>query len=142
MKKKTFADKKQTVYCPYCNKETELVDSKEIYKNRSYGFAYLCRDCNAYVGCHKGTKIPLGLPANEETRNWRMKAHAMFDPLWKVDTTNNLITKSDRRKLLYKQVSELMHLESYQTHIAMFNEEQCRILINLILNGKITNNFI
>lgn len=137
-KNKNYSNKKHIVYCPYCDKETELVDSKEIYGNRSYGWAYLCRDCWAYVGCHNKTKIPLGLPANEETRNWRMKAHAMFDPLWKVDVTNGMITKSDRRKLLYKKVSELMNLESYQTHIAMFNVEQCQELISLILNGEIS----
>lgn len=137
-KNKNYSNKKHIVYCPYCDKETELVDSKEIYGNRSYGWAYLCRDCWAYVGCHNKTKIPLGLPANEETRNWRMKTHAMFDPLWKVDVTNGMITKSDRRKLLYKKVSELMNLEPYQTHIAMFNVEQCQELISLILNGEIS----
>ena len=137
-KNKNYSNKKHVVYCPYCGKETELVDSKEIYGNRSYGWAYLCRDCWAYVGCHNKTKIPLGFPANEETRNWRMKAHAMFDPLWRLDYGNNIMSKSDRRKLLYKKVSELMNLDPNLTHIAMFNVEQCQKLISLILNGEIS----
>lgn len=41
--------------CPYCGKPTEFVDSSVIY-GRSYGMIYLCRDCRAYVGVHKGTR--------------------------------------------------------------------------------------
>ena len=44
--------------CPYCGKPTEFVDSSVIY-GRSYGMIYLCRDCRAYVGVHKGTDLSL-----------------------------------------------------------------------------------
>ena len=37
------------VYCDYCGRETEYVDSKVIY-GKSYGKIYLCRNCMAYVG--------------------------------------------------------------------------------------------
>ena len=40
--------------CPYCGNRTEYVDSSVIY-GRSYGMIYLCWDCMAYVGVHKGT---------------------------------------------------------------------------------------
>ena len=46
------------VYCDYCGRETEYVDSKVIY-GKSYGKIYLCRNCMAYVGVHKGTDKPL-----------------------------------------------------------------------------------
>lgn len=49
------------VYCDYCGRETEYVDSKVIY-GKSYGKIYLCRNCMAYVGVHKGTDKPLGPP--------------------------------------------------------------------------------
>lgn len=45
--------------CPYCGRPTEFVDSSVIY-GRSYGMIYLCRDCRAYVGVHKGTDQALG----------------------------------------------------------------------------------
>ena len=69
------------VYCDYCGRETEYVDSKVIY-GKSYGKIYLCRNCMAYVGVHKGTDKPLGRLANAELRNWKKAAHAVFDPLW------------------------------------------------------------
>ncbi|MBO7256277.1 MAG: hypothetical protein J6V04_03005 [Bacteroidales bacterium] len=39
--------------CPYCGKDSELIDSSEIY-GTSYGPMYICRDCDAYVGCYTG----------------------------------------------------------------------------------------
>lgn len=41
------------VYCDYCGKRAEFVDSKVVH-GRSYGMIYLCRHCMAYVGVHKG----------------------------------------------------------------------------------------
>ena len=45
------------VYCDYCGRQAEYVDSKVIY-GKSYGMMYLCRNCMAYVGVHKGTDKP------------------------------------------------------------------------------------
>ena len=47
------------VYCDYCGRQAEYVDSKIVY-GKSYGMMYLCRNCMAYVGVHKGTDKPLG----------------------------------------------------------------------------------
>lgn len=71
--------------CPYCGKEAEWVENKEIY-GRNYGksfMSYLCRSCDAYVGCHQNTRRPLGIMANRELREQRKKAHANLDPYWK-----------------------------------------------------------
>lgn len=43
---------------------------------------WLCKPCNAYVGCHQNTKRPLGTITNAETSEWRKKVHAKIDPLW------------------------------------------------------------
>lgn len=72
--------------CPFCLKPAEWVENKAIY-GRNYGksvMVWFCRPCNAYVGCHQNTRRPLGTMANAETREWRKKAHATFDPLWKT----------------------------------------------------------
>lgn len=69
------------VFCDYCGQQADYVDSKIIY-GRSYGMMYLCRNCMAYVGVHKGTDKPLGRRANAELRYWKKRAHAVFDPLW------------------------------------------------------------
>ena len=60
--------------CPYCGNPTEYVDSSVIY-GRSYGMIYLCRDCRAYVGVHKGTDQALGRLANAELREAKKDAH-------------------------------------------------------------------
>lgn len=72
------------VYCDYCGRRAEFVDSKVIY-GKSYGMIYLCRCCPgyAYVGVHKGTDRPLGRLADMELRELKKLAHAAFDPLWK-----------------------------------------------------------
>lgn len=73
------------VICPYCLMPAEWVDNSAIYGKR-YGksyMMYLCRPCDAYVGCHQNTKNPLGTLANKELREWRKKAHAIFDPMWR-----------------------------------------------------------
>lgn len=73
------------MHCPYCNKEAEWVENSEIYGKR-YGksyMAYLCRDCDAYVGCHNNTRTSLGTLANKKLREARKATHAVIDPLWK-----------------------------------------------------------
>ena len=76
-------DKRQLIFtgkiCPYCGKETELIDSAEVYHGVSYGWMYICRPCDAYVGCYKGTKKALGRLANAELRKYKHEAHGVFD---------------------------------------------------------------
>ena len=70
--------------CPYCNKPAKYGPNEEFYGKR-YGRSYMCyycKDCDAYVGTHNNTERALGTMANQELRNWRRKAHAMFDPFW------------------------------------------------------------
>lgn len=71
--------------CQYCDNEAVWVENKEIY-GRNYGKSYmtwLCKPCDAYVGCHNNTKQSKGSLANRELRELRKQAHALFDPLWK-----------------------------------------------------------
>ncbi len=75
----------ERVICQYCGNDAVWCENKEIY-GRNWGKSYmcwLCKPCNAYVGCHNNTREPLGTLANKELREWRKKAHAKIDPLWK-----------------------------------------------------------
>lgn len=74
--------------CAHCGSNCELTDGIEIYPHRddlAYLNFWICRPCNAFVGCHKnGTfKTPLGLAANQELRSLRSQIHAVIDPAWK-----------------------------------------------------------
>ena len=113
------------VICNYCGRKTELVDSKVIY-GTSYGMMYLCRHCNAYVGCHKGTDRPLGRLADAELRYWKKAAHAVFDPLWRQGRFRG------QRKAAYEWLAEQMGLPVEQTHIGMFDIAQCKQAIKIV----------
>ena len=113
------------VICNYCGRKAELVDSKEIY-GTSYGIMYLCRRCNAYVGCHKGTDRPLGRLADDKLRYWKKAAHAVFDPLWRKGRFYG------QRSAAYEWLAEQMGLPVEQTHIGMFDVEQCKRAIKIV----------
>ena len=96
------------VRCPFCKKPAKWVENKEVY-GRNYGKSYmmwLCKPCDAYVGCHKNTKIPLGTMANKETREWRKKAHESFDPIWK----NKIMTRNQAYLLLKAHFNKDVHI--------------------------------
>jgi len=119
----------QEVYCPYCGRKAEYVDSAEIY-GKSYGMVYLCRPCDAYVGVHDGTDTPLGRLANRELRRWRNRAHAAFDPLWQQGPYRR------RRNDAYAWLAGKMGLTKEKTHIAMFDVEQCKQVIQIMDNER------
>lgn len=76
---------------------------------------WICKPCDAYVGCHKGTPDALGRLANKELRVLKMEAHKYFDLIWK----NKNLTRSDA----YKWLSEKLNIEPKYTHIGMFSEK-------------------
>lgn len=117
------------VYCDYCGRRAEFVDSSVIY-GKSYGMIYLCR-CRpgyAYVGVHKGTDRPLGRLADMELRELKKKAHATFDPLWKEGQFRG------HRKAAYAWLSKQMDLPQEKTHIGMFDASKCKQVISICQN--------
>lgn len=114
------------VYCDYCGRRAEFVDSKVIY-GKSYGMIYLCRCCPgyAYVGVHKGTDRPLGRLADMELRELKKLAHAAFDPLWKEGRFKG------HRKAAYAWLSEQMGLPQEKTHIGMFDTVRCEWVVQI-----------
>lgn len=105
------------VFCPYCTKRAEYVDSAEVYP-RSYGMMYLCRDCNAYVSVHAGTDKPKGTLAKAPLRELRKKVHGAFDPLWQQGGMN--------RKAAYGWLAKCLNIKTSQCHIALFDEARCK----------------
>ena|SRR6185436_16243445 len=112
--------------CPYCLNESEWVENKEVY-GKNYGrsvMIYLCRRCDAYVGCHNNTRKALGTMANRELRDWRKKAHAIFDPLWKDGKMNR-----------DKAYGKLRKQFGYDVHIGESDIETCKKIVTF-LEGK------
>lgn len=112
--------------CPYCSKESFLVDSKVVYGGRSYGMIWLCSPCQAWVGTHKNSSDhePLGSLAKEGLRLLRSMTHRVFDSLWKE--------KGMSRTESYLYLQSLMEMTPEQAHIGKFNEDECQKLIDLL----------
>lgn len=119
-----------SVYCQYCNKPATLVPGNVIYPHRrdlSDLKFWNCSDCNAYVGTHKNSKnnAPLGTLANAQLRRMRNLAHAAFDPIWKSGRLS--------RGKAYQSLGYHLGITdiSKKCHIALFNEEQCKKVIEV-----------
>lgn len=115
--------------CPYCGAEVVLKDADFIYhtaKSRKWGKMWVCSNfprCNSYVGCHKGTTIPLGRLANERLRTLKAEAHKQFDPLWKSGLMS--------RKHAYRWLADMLKISPDECHIGMFDIKQCQKTIHL-----------
>ena len=120
----TKEQRQETKICPFCGGKPEWVENKTVYGGVNFGKSYmiwLCRPCDAFVGCHNNTKVPLGTMANEEMREWRKKAHAAFDPLWKSGD----MTRANAYRMLVKKLGKTIH-------IAESDVEQCKKIITAV----------
>lgn len=115
----------QVILCPYCGSHAHKKSSEIIY-GRDFGMAFICDNfptCNSYVGCHLDGR-PMGTLANAELRKARNDAHKIFDPIWK----SKVIKK---RWHAYGWLADKMNLTRDNTHIGMFNLNQCIQVINI-----------
>lgn len=117
----------QALICPTCGKYARLSTRAELRrgpKHQRDEFIYVCEDypkCDTYVGCHKGTREPLGTMADRELRFRRVKAHKAFDWAWK----SGRLTRSEAYELL----ADLLGLSKEDAHIGLMNLEQCQMVI-------------
>lgn len=103
--------------CPYCGRETQLVNADEIYHEKGMGMVMMCKPCKAWVGIHtdgpnKGKAK--GRLAGPSLRSLKIRVHAELDGLWK--------TKEERGDM-YKSLSEFLGIPPEYTHIGMFSEK-------------------
>lgn len=117
------------VLCDYCGKPAQLVNGSMVYNGRYHGLIWLCSSCNAWVGVHKGTNKPLGRLANADLRHWRREAHAAFDPMWRGKEKRT-------RRWAYEWLAEEMRLPLKETHIGMFDVEQCKKAVKICKEAK------
>lgn len=106
--------------CGECESPMRLIEG-------AYGKFYGCTRwpiCKGVHSAHQKTGQPMGIPANRETIEWRKKAHALLDPFikeWFPSRTQG-----------YKFVQNAMKMTRSQAHIAKFNIDECKILIDII----------
>lgn len=112
--------------CPYCTAPAECVTGAQVYPHRpdlAGKTFWRCAPCDARVGCHPGTRTPLGGLANAVTRDARSRAHAAFDALWNGETAVM------GRRRAYAMLALELGLEPVKTHIGHFDEATCERVI-------------
>lgn len=112
--------------CPYCHEASEKVIGKEIYPYRAdlwFKTFYRCEPCDAYVGCHPGTEVPLGRLANAELRAAKQMAHLAFDRKWKDGGM--------KRNEAYRWLAETLGIHKRECHIGMFDVSTCRRVVEV-----------
>ena len=107
--------------CPYCAGRVELVSNAVIYR-REYGswpYLYLCAACDAYVGLHPDTDIPLGTLANLELREARKESKALFFEALEIHGIG--------RTEAYRRLADAMGIPVGECHFGWFDLERCRM---------------
>jgi len=113
--------------CPYCGKPAKYGPNEEFYNGKRFVghsgsyMCYYCKPCGAYVGVHQNTTKPLGTMANQELRDWRRKAHAVFDPLWQ----SRRMTRNEAYQFVSKELGK-------ETHIGESDIETCKKIIDFL----------
>jgi hypothetical protein len=118
--------RKQKPVCPYCKRNAVLVTGKVIYPHRRDLHAksfWNCFNCKAYVGCHPKSDVPLGRLSDIGLRDWKSKAHAEFDPVWK----EGWMTRSEA----YRRLAIAMDIPLSKCHIGEFDADQCRLVVRV-----------
>jgi hypothetical protein len=137
MSSKKLCGTTKEIPCPYCGNMAKLVYGKDIpsyaareeLRDKPY---HACLPCGAWVGCHRGTEVPLGVPASRQLRMLRAAAHEEFDKIWR---TRRWAKRPNARKMLrrdaYQWLAHKLGIQVKECHIGMMNEEQCRQVIRV-----------
>ena len=107
--------------CPDCGNHM-------ILKKSIHGKFYGCNQfpkCKASHGANQFTGEPLGIPADSETKKWRIKAHEEFDAIWKKGLLPS-------RGGAYNWLGRKMGIPGDEMHIGMMDIEQCKEIIEFV----------
>lgn len=121
-------DYTRKVFCDLCGQQAEAAGGSRLFPKirRLHGHIFWqCVPCDARVGCHKGTNIPLGKLANAETRIARRQAHIAFDRLWKHEIME--------RNEAYKWLADQLGIHRKHCHIGLFDAQEANIARNLCI---------
>jgi hypothetical protein len=115
--------------CNLCGGEVIYTTNKIIYgKEYGNGKIYYCVNCHAYVGTHKDEpQKALGILADHEMRELKIKCHELFDKRWKESEN-----KSKARKEQYVWLSERMGIPLKECHFGWFDKDQLLKAISIL----------
>ena len=112
--------------CPYCKGPTVIRGPEFVYGDKAqkdWSPVWVCQnypDCDAYVGCHPGGKIPLGTPARKALRLKRMRQKDRFNSIWMLKKEREEDKKS--RTKAYTWLASELGIKKEYCHFGMFTE--------------------
>ena len=108
---------------------------------------YQCQNCNARVGCHKGSTRPLGNLANEALRMKRMETHQVFDNFWKERGMSRTQGYKWMAKKLRQMIMSHMIMEQASFLLTFANQQllqltttkRCFLILDIIQKQILSN---
>ncbi|EGN4906617.1 hypothetical protein IHZ02_001330 [Salmonella enterica] len=120
--------KTSKILCYYCRNDALLKKGEQIPEGVGSFYAqnyyWICFNCNAWVGCHKDTKIPYGTLANKNLRLLRRELHNIFDNIWRSGALS--------RYEAYSWLAAKLSISRSECHIGLFNENICTQAISIL----------
>lgn len=107
--------------CTFCKGEVAIVHHNDIF-GRACGdwpWVYACQSCDARVGMHPQTNIPLGTLADHELREVRKRAKAPFQLLHESGLMS--------RREAYQALADELSIPVNTCHFGWFNLKQCEL---------------
>jgi len=103
--------------CHCCGGPVKLTNNRDIYNGQSFGdwpYVYRCAQCQAYVGLHPDTDLPLGIMADRQTIQARKDAKTVFQRV--------VLVKHNRdRKAGYAWLARALEIPLSVCHFGMFD---------------------
>lgn len=106
--------------CPYCEGRVTLTTNNEVYGRLcgDWPYVYLCRVCDAYVGLHPDTDLPLGTLADRQLREARKRAKG----LWQVISR----ARNWSRDQAYQWLAQAMGISRRECHFGHFDLDRAQ----------------
>lgn len=105
-----------------CGGRCEMVNDA-----RKHRTVWQCQKCGAKIGVHKGTNIPLGVPASGELSKLRIEVHREID---------RLVSSGLSKNRVYKILQRKMKLSETETHAGKFDILQCQEALGYLRGMK------
>ncbi len=116
--------------CRYCGASVRLVHHSEVY-GRSFGdwpYLYKCSRCEAQVGLHPRTNLPLGTLADRALRDARKQSKSVFFSLSE--------RRGWSRNDAYRWLRKATGLDSADCHFGLFDLERC-VTVAALCQGEL-----
>ncbi len=125
IKDRGFPGERFDLICADCGAQLQLRRTRQARMTPFYGCSRYPA-CQSAHGAHRDGR-PKGVPGNKETRKARIRAHTVFDQLWKLDSPLGKARLT--RGQAYAWMRTQLGLTRAAAHIGNFDVAQCERLI-------------